>query len=351
MRTSLISIWHPNPTNKNHCRFVKKHFDVLDYSECLIGTYVKNKFVIYIKKKHLDYTTINRLVVLPCFRYSAFFHILVFNLASAKFCFRNRKTDEFVVSFGLSVIWLSVFNFGQIYLIEHWSGWVRRRKLRIIFRKLLRNVALYLPVSTRLVFKDINHVLIPNIIDDLFINIPIAEREETHATKRLIFVGRLEPVKNIEKIIYQFSTIPSAYDELVVVGDGTLLKNLKEHYQHNTKIKFTGALFGNSVREAMDQCGTLVLHSRTENQPQVVIEALFRGLLVNVKEYESIQYLKQQLPFSDVLDTRSFREFLESPKQVNFTLDDLNQNHIALKNIYSKEAVREFFKSIGLRVR
>jgi glycosyltransferase involved in cell wall biosynthesis len=124
--------------------------------------------------------------------------------------------------------------------------------------------------------------LIPNSI-----NIPAFINNQSKTNRRRVgFIGRFAPIKNIEVLLKAWSLIEEKFEntELVIVGDG--LKNYKDKLIalcHGLKIKrvvFVGFLTGEERENVFDTLSYLVLPSKSENFGMVVPEALAREVPV-----------------------------------------------------------------------
>lgn len=108
----------------------------------------------------------------------------------------------------------------------------------------------------------------------------------TPANKRIGFIGRFEPIKNIENLIHAWalSLKNNSNCELVLIGDGTpeykqSLVKLAESLDIRN-ILFPGFLSGNAKEEMFNSLAYLVLPSKSENFGMVVPEALIKGIPV-----------------------------------------------------------------------
>ncbi|WKB35006.1 glycosyltransferase [Terrilactibacillus sp. S3-3] len=95
-----------------------------------------------------------------------------------------------------------------------------------------------------------------------------------------INIGRLEPEKDQEKLIYAFSEIIKVNKniKLYLVGEGVLrsqLEALIKKLNLEDKVIFTGQI-GNPYA-LLDLCDCFVLSSNHEGQPMVLLEALILG--------------------------------------------------------------------------
>jgi glycosyltransferase involved in cell wall biosynthesis len=106
------------------------------------------------------------------------------------------------------------------------------------------------------------------------------------AIKRIGFIGRFAPIKNMEILIKAWSiTCKNKSDwELVLIGDGS------SDYKHSLfklvsdldikNILFPGFLTGNAKEEMLNSLSYLVLPSKSENFGMVVPEALIKEIPV-----------------------------------------------------------------------
>lgn len=101
--------------------------------------------------------------------------------------------------------------------------------------------------------------------------------------KRVLYVGRVDPEKSIDKVILAFSQVLSQVPEaeLVVVGDGIALTELKEKASElgiTDKVKFLGKIVPPELVEIYRGGTVFVTASETETQGIVLIEAAATGL-------------------------------------------------------------------------
>ncbi|MBP1949752.1 glycosyltransferase family 4 protein [Virgibacillus litoralis] len=93
--------------------------------------------------------------------------------------------------------------------------------------------------------------------------------------KLLLYVGRLAPEKEIEKI----KSVLKASDEFVlaIVGDGPHRRELEKHFA-GTSTVFTGLLHGDELAKAYASSDVFVFPSTTETLGLVITEAMASGL-------------------------------------------------------------------------
>lgn len=173
---------------------------------------------------------------------------------------------------------------------EHWSGFPLK-KLNIfsliIAKIVFRNANFVLPVSRFLMRAIKNYGIkakyqvLPNVVDESIFYPPKTSPPLYQSIKKILFVGRLHPIKGLELLLRSLDYLSKFRDdfELHIVGDGPLIHKLK-NYAVNYKVRFYGFLSKREIAELMRRSAFLVLPSYQENLPCVVIEAHMAGLPV-----------------------------------------------------------------------
>jgi glycosyltransferase involved in cell wall biosynthesis len=124
--------------------------------------------------------------------------------------------------------------------------------------------------------------VIPNPIDVKMANIPTIQQSKI----RIGYLGRLHPIKNIERIIYAWHKLGDGVrdKELVIIGSGdeTYHRFLKREVTRLDiqNVVFTGFLQGEVKDKVLRTLSYLVVPSDFENFGMVVPEALMRGVPV-----------------------------------------------------------------------
>jgi glycosyltransferase involved in cell wall biosynthesis len=90
----------------------------------------------------------------------------------------------------------------------------------------------------------------------------------------LLYVGRLSPEKEIERIKPILEAIPAA--RLALVGDGPHRQALEKHFA-NTNTHFVGYLVGKELASAFASADAFIFPSRTETLGLVLLEAMAAG--------------------------------------------------------------------------
>jgi glycosyltransferase involved in cell wall biosynthesis len=169
------------------------------------------------------------------------------------------------------------------------SAWFKKIALPLFQRNDLNN-ATVLHATCKQEFEHIRQLgfknpvaVIPNSIE---IKIQAKQVQLANSKKRVGFVGRFAPIKNIENLIKAWGeTGKNEPDwELVLIGDGetpykaSLVKLAEKLDVKN--IVFTGFLNGNEKENVQQSLNYLVLPSKSENFGMVVTEALIREIPV-----------------------------------------------------------------------
>jgi teichuronic acid biosynthesis glycosyltransferase TuaC len=130
-----------------------------------------------------------------------------------------------------------------------------------------------------------NAVVIPNGIDPKIFK-PLDKekiKKELGLNKKVVgFVGGLKKIKRADKLPEIFEYILSKKDvEFLVVGDGELRENVeKECQKRNLNVKFVGRVSQDKVPYYMNAMDVMILPSRNEGWPCVVLEAQACGVPV-----------------------------------------------------------------------
>lgn len=124
--------------------------------------------------------------------------------------------------------------------------------------------------------------VVPNGIDCNFFKPGNIKRNKEF---RILFVGRLNKVKNLDKLINAFSKISMSAKnvKLIIIGEGPEKNNLSKQSLNlnlNDKIIFKGRLSKNELLYYYQNCNLFVLPSSHEGMSNALLEALACGLPV-----------------------------------------------------------------------
>lgn len=141
-----------------------------------------------------------------------------------------------------------------------------------------------------------NFVSVPNVVDT-----EIFSPEEASPKKRFIHISSLDDQqKNVSGLIRAFALARTIEPELelTIIGAGNdieLLKKLAAELNlNNNEICFTGLKTGHELANYLKKSTALILNSRYENQPVVILEALSSGIPVIATNVGSIPELIDQ---------------------------------------------------------
>lgn len=162
-------------------------------------------------------------------------------------------------------------------VLIRWTKFVIRRSdlLRAVSRALEDQAAKLGAATTVAVF--------PTFTDfDLFLE---STRPEPHPTPCILYVGGLYPIKGIDVLAEAFSMLinEGVKARLVIIGEGPYRDWLEDRVQPaevRELVSFLGALPQTQVRREMLQARLLVLPSRSEGLPRVIMEAMASSLPV-----------------------------------------------------------------------
>lgn len=97
--------------------------------------------------------------------------------------------------------------------------------------------------------------------------------------KYFLFIGRMCDAKGLPELL---SAIKGMKIELILIGGGDEIERYKKYIKENKidNARFVGVLYGKEKIEYLTACDYLILPSRTEGAPVVVMEALAKNLPV-----------------------------------------------------------------------
>ncbi|MGH7354703.1 MAG: glycosyltransferase [Candidatus Rokuibacteriota bacterium] len=96
--------------------------------------------------------------------------------------------------------------------------------------------------------------------------------------RRVLFVGRLEPEKNLERLIDALASLATPA-RLEVIGDGRLRRALERRaVERGVRAEFVGTVPHGALPEYFRRADLFVLPSLTEGHPKALIEAMASGL-------------------------------------------------------------------------
>ena len=109
-------------------------------------------------------------------------------------------------------------------------------------------------------------------------------KEEEKQENKILFLGRVAPIKNLEIVLKAMAKIEKFNFEIVGPAEeeykAKLLSLIKEQGVEN-KIKFNPAIFDTKEKiKKLDTCRVFILPSLSEGMPQALVEAMAREKIV-----------------------------------------------------------------------
>lgn len=198
-------------------------------------------------------------------------------------------------------------------------------------------------------------VEVPNYID-------LPKKVYCPKKEQILFLGRINPIKNIDLLIKAFSQLDSNIKEkfvLIIAGEAKLdyeklyLKELKQLVKdlNLNRVSFVGGVFKNEKEVLLAESYCLVLPSKSENFGNVVLESLAQSTPAIVStgasswsllEQNKIGYwiepnvreISNSLEKILTMDITSYRTMCDNSRKVASELFDIDQNIHVWKNIY-----------------
>lgn len=186
--------------------------------------------------------------------------------------------------------------------IAFYDAFTGRQKLRR-FTKVIAITHWELPFLKKLGVPSSNIVYLPNGIPSLF----FTQKPAREDTKKILYFGRLAPVKDLETLMRALALIRNHTVSLELVGPAeaaylSRLKSLMHSLRLESRVSFTPAIYETKKKIAkLDSTRVFVLASKREGMPQSLIEALARACLVvasdNLGNKDLIQHKKNGFLF------------------------------------------------------
>ena len=146
-------------------------------------------------------------------------------------------------------------------------------------------------------------VFIPNALPDDVLTPNISEAEakkivESYGIDRdyYLFVGRLVPEKGIDrllKIAYEYEYKYGGKDTIVIVGRGPLEKYVKRACKVLKNLRYVGFIPRNHLKAFYTKAKALLITSRAEGMPTVMLEALAHGTPVITTKFKGIEEISK----------------------------------------------------------
>lgn len=122
----------------------------------------------------------------------------------------------------------------------------------------------------------------------------VAEKKDFSAPLKVLFVGRIENAKGVDKLLLMIKglSIPGRIDSVVFAGDGDIQAFNQKEWQGSVPVTFLGAVSRPRLNELYSESHILILPSASEGFPKVVAEASAFGCVPMVSNVSSLgQYI------------------------------------------------------------
>jgi glycosyltransferase involved in cell wall biosynthesis len=180
--------------------------------------------------------------------------------------------------FGVPYVTTYGFWYGQLS-----RSWTKSLFKRVLERRGLKNADAVIATTEELRARAARFnrrvVLIPNGVDTaLFRPRSLGSERPSDARKRILYVGRLSPEKNLKTIISATDSLGAGVID-VMVGSGSLRDQLEAHARElDVTVEFPGVVDQRHLPHVYQSADVFVLASFTEGHPKVLLEAMACGL-------------------------------------------------------------------------
>ena len=175
-----------------------------------------------------------------------------------------------------------------------------------------------------------------------------------HKILKFIYVSKLEEINNPNLLLDVFLNLNSANWQLQIIGDGSLIKSLKQKVKMNnldSKIRFYGKQDDKFIKNTLLNSDYLINSSSDENIPKVFWYSMQCGIPILTTPITSIIYYIDKYNIGRYSKDYSFKEF---SLLISFVIEFspltywLKQNTTKLAKLYNIErSAFDFMKKIG----
>lgn len=373
--------WYPNRLNAFDGDFIQRHayaaathqnIHVVHFMRDTEAHVTKDMWVDVKEKGRLRETIVYYYVKrYPFWLLDRLFSWTRFNAIHRQFFeayFREHGTPSFMhvhVAFKAGTIALALKKKYSLYyyLTEHWTVYLPEacpsfndlaRPIQRKIDKVIRNARLVLPVSVNLLdalagrWPLIRYWVFPNVVDPaIFYSV---ESKAPSEKLRIMHVSTMNAQKNPDKMLealnlFNKKGIPWKMDVFGPVNNDILERcqglRMAEH------IHFHGEHPQSEVARYLQQSDLLLLYSRFENQPCVVLEAFACGIPVVVSDIPAHrQLVKEGVTglFADSEDPLALAEKLEEFSRTKHTFNSKRIEQAA--GPFLKEVIQEAFREL-----
>jgi glycosyltransferase involved in cell wall biosynthesis len=214
------------------------------------------------------------------------------------------------------------------------QNWLTRLLSKVIIKN--ADCVIALTKDMKMVMQNIYYrdiVVIPNAIKIEEFPDRLFEKETDSYDKRILFVGRLDPVKGLKTLLKSMEIVCEKVPDtkLILVGDGEERENLEfltNSLGIKDKVQFVGRIPHKNISDYMHQADILVLPSLSEGLPIVILEGMASGLPIVATRVGGLPEIIEDGVNGYLVESGDFQEMA---KKIIFILE--NQ---PLKSLFSK---------------
>jgi glycosyltransferase involved in cell wall biosynthesis len=191
-------------------------------------------------------------------------------------------------------------------------------------------------------------VVIPNGVAAHAVRSLITDSPVPGDAKVLLFVGRLEAQKGIDVLVTHAPKLLEKLSDhhLVVIGEGSMkgqMLSLASTPELNGRVHVLGQR--NDVRAWMQRASLLLLPTRYEGMPNVVLEAMAEGLVVVTTRVEGIEEVLTEELQEQIVAPGEWQAFFA--KASSLALDPSRRRALSAMNRSRVEAAFELRQQLG----
>ena len=246
------------------------------------------------------------------------------------------------------------------YLVtEHWSGYYRQSKpsvfdynflFRFLNRQVLINATHFLPVTQALGetvkkgFVNVPYIVVPNVVNTLFF-----KYNPTHAAPfRFIHISSMGYEKNPEGILAAAHLLKDRGYQFELLMLGNKNEELSEMARRSKLapevLNFKEAVSYKEVADEMQKSAALLLFSRYENLPCVILEALCSGVPVISSRVGGIAEVIDK-ENGILVESENIKQLADAMEQMM-----INYGYYDRKKIATESSARFNYDTIGQQI-
>jgi len=172
-------------------------------------------------------------------------------------------------------------------------------------------------------FKFSKKIVLPNPT-----KIEIGEQKKDSHIFRFIFVGQIENYKGYSILVDAFKKLNNSNSELVIIGNGTKMGDLRKMAEGFEKIKIMGKIKREEVFDLMKGSDYLIVPSLCyENSPTVIYEAASVGLPVIASRIGGIPELVEK--FGGILfEPGNEKDLIDKMREVYYNINKVEMKEM-----------------------